>query len=44
MVELDDLLIPEVDIDGVHVDFNLGNNAILPVMVAGTLRYVVNCP
>lgn len=44
VVELDDFLIPEVDIDGVHVAFNLGNDIILSVMVAGTLRYIVNCP
>lgn len=44
VVKLNDALIPEVDLDGVHVDFNLGNDVILPVMVAGTLRYVVNCP
>lgn len=44
VVKLDDLLIPEIDIDGVHVDFNLGNDVILPVMVADTLCYGVNCP
>ena len=44
VVKLDDLLIPQIHIDGVHVAFNLRNDIILPVMVAGTLCYVVNCP
>ncbi len=44
VVELDDLLIPEVDIDKVHVAFNLGNDVIPPVMVTGTHCYVVNYP
>lgn len=44
MVKLNDLLIPEINIDRIHVAFNLGNDVILPVMVAGTLCYVINCP
>lgn len=44
VVEFDNLLILEIDVDGVHVAFDLGNDVILPVMVTGTLRYVVNCP
>lgn len=44
VVKPDNLLIPEIDIDGVHVTFNLEDDVILPVIVAGTLGYVVNCP
>ena len=44
VVKLNDILVPKIDIDGIHVTLDFRGDVILPTMVAGTLCYVINCP
>ena len=44
MVKFDDVHVREIDIDRIHVALDLGDDIVLPVMVAGAFRYVINGP
>ena len=44
MVELYYVFVWKVYIDRIHIAFDLGKYIVLPVVVTGTLCYVVDCP
>lgn len=42
MVKLYDVFVRKIYIDGVHITVNFRADIVLPIMVTGTLCYIVN--